>query len=81
MRLYGSFSSEFINLNVNFRKTRTGILTLGYPPMIPDDLSRTRLSSALDGARTVYSDFRFYETALVVAREVIYIFFYIESLS
>ncbi|XP_060676103.1 uncharacterized protein LOC107426447 isoform X1 [Ziziphus jujuba] len=50
-------------------KTRTGILTPGYPPMIPDDLSRSSLLSALDGARIVYSDVRFIETALLVAQE------------
>ncbi|KAF3436068.1 hypothetical protein FNV43_RR23160 [Rhamnella rubrinervis] len=50
-------------------KTRTCIHTPGYPPMIPDDLSRSSLLSALDGARIVYSDVRLYETALVIAQE------------
>ncbi|KAH7517468.1 hypothetical protein FEM48_Zijuj09G0068100 [Ziziphus jujuba var. spinosa] len=50
-------------------KTRTGILTPGYPPMIPDDLSRTSLLSAFDGARIVYFDLRFQQTALAVAQE------------
>lgn len=40
--------------------------------MIPDDLSRSNLLSALDGARIVYSDVRLHETALVIAQEVIY---------
>jgi hypothetical protein len=43
--------------------------------MIPDDLSRTSLLSALDGASIVYSDGRLHETALIVAQEVIFICF------
>jgi hypothetical protein len=39
--------------------------------MIPQDLSESSLLSALDGASIVYFDGRLYETALVVAREVI----------
>ncbi|XP_050206977.1 uncharacterized protein LOC126656447 isoform X2 [Mercurialis annua] len=53
----------------NQTKTRTCIHTPGDPPMIPDDLSESSLSSALDGARVVYSDGRLPETALVVAQE------------
>ncbi|TYK18986.1 ribokinase isoform X2 [Cucumis melo var. makuwa] len=37
--------------------------------MVPDDLSRSSLLSALDGARIVYSDVRLHETALLVAQE------------
>ncbi|KAI4350290.1 hypothetical protein L6164_004758 [Bauhinia variegata] len=50
-------------------KTRTCIHTAGYPPMIPEDLSRASLLSALDGARVVYFDGRMHETALVIAQE------------
>lgn len=53
------------------RKTRTCINTPGYPPMVPGELSQSSLSSALDGARIVYSDVRLHETALVIAQEVI----------
>ncbi|XP_015892150.3 uncharacterized protein LOC107426468 [Ziziphus jujuba] len=52
-------------------KTRTCINTPGYPPMIPDELSQSSLSSALDGARIVYSDVRLHETALVIAQEAL----------
>ena len=38
--------------------------------MVPDDLSRSSLLSALDGAKIVYSDIRLHETALLVAQEV-----------
>ncbi|KAK4728477.1 hypothetical protein R3W88_021465 [Solanum pinnatisectum] len=54
-------------------KTRTCIYTPGYPPMIPEDLSKSNLSSALDDVRFVYFDGVLQETellsALVVARE------------
>ncbi|KAI3907783.1 hypothetical protein MKW98_008460 [Papaver atlanticum] len=53
----------------NKTKTRTCIHTPGYPPMVPDDMTRSSLMSALDGARIVYSDVRLHETALVVAQE------------
>ncbi|KAM7521769.1 hypothetical protein LguiA_011671 [Lonicera macranthoides] len=53
----------------NETKTRTCIHTPGYPPMIPEDLSKSSLLSALDGARLVYFDGRLHETALVVAQE------------
>ncbi|KAI6694522.1 hypothetical protein NL676_022232 [Syzygium grande] len=52
-------------------KTRTCIHTPGYPPMVPHDLSQTNLLSAIDGARIVYFDGRFYDTALVVAQEAV----------
>lgn len=51
------------------RKTRTCIHTPGHPAMVPDDLSQSSLSSALDGARLVYFDGRLHETALVIAKE------------
>lgn len=38
--------------------------------MVPDDLSRSSLLSALNGARIVYSDVGLHEIALLVAREV-----------
>ncbi|XP_054792221.1 uncharacterized protein LOC129297901 isoform X2 [Prosopis cineraria] len=50
-------------------KTRACIFTAGYPPMMPEDLSRDSLLSALDGARLVYFDGRMHETALLIARE------------
>ncbi|KAK2999948.1 hypothetical protein RJ639_022689 [Escallonia herrerae] len=53
----------------NQTKTRTCIHTPGFPPMIPDDLSKSSLLSALDGVRLVYFDVRLHETALVVAQE------------
>ncbi|KAK1290253.1 putative fructokinase-3 [Acorus calamus] len=53
----------------NQTKTRTCIHTPAYPPMVPDDLSRSSLLSALHGARLVYFDGRWHETALVVAKE------------
>jgi hypothetical protein len=43
--------------------------------MIPDDLSRESLLSAIDGARIVYLDGRLHETALIIAQEVIFICF------
>ncbi|RDX91281.1 rbsK, partial [Mucuna pruriens] len=51
------------------RKTRTSIYTPGDPPMMPDDLSQSTLLSAFGGARLVYSDGMFPETALFVAQE------------
>lgn len=39
--------------------------------MIPDDLSKSNLSAALDGVRLLYSDVRLHETAIVIAQEVI----------
>ncbi|EYU46377.1 hypothetical protein ABFS82_04G047700 [Erythranthe guttata] len=53
----------------NQTKTRTCVFTSGYPPMIPSDLTKSKLLAALDGARLVYFDGRLHETALVVARE------------
>ncbi|KAJ9697090.1 hypothetical protein PVL29_009031 [Vitis rotundifolia] len=53
----------------NQTKTRTCIHTPGYPPMRPEELSESSLSSALDGTRLFYSDVRLHETALVVAEE------------
>ena len=40
--------------------------------MIPEDLPRTRVLSALAGARVVYFDVRMPESALVIAHEVRY---------
>ncbi|KAF3791285.1 Ketohexokinase [Nymphaea thermarum] len=50
-------------------KTRTCIHTPGDPPMVPDDLSPSSLSSALSGTSLVYFDGRLHETALVIAKE------------
>lgn len=66
-------SSDFlINVKWYCRKTRTCIHTAGYPPMQPDELSQSSVVSLLDGARIVHFDGRLHETALVVAKEVIY---------
>ncbi|XP_021763356.1 ribokinase-like isoform X1 [Chenopodium quinoa] len=53
----------------NETKTRTCIHTPGYPPLVPEELSRSKLESAIDGAGLVYFDVRLHETALVVAKE------------
>lgn len=53
----------------NETKTRTCIHTPGYPPMVPSELSSSKLYSALDGSHLVYFDGRLHETALVVAEE------------
>ncbi|PSR86395.1 Ribokinase [Actinidia chinensis var. chinensis] len=53
----------------NQMKTRTCIHTPGFPPMVPGDLSKSSLSSAVDGVTLVYFDVRLHETALVVAQE------------
>ncbi|KAG4970426.1 hypothetical protein JHK85_036847 [Glycine max] len=53
----------------NQTKTRTCIHTAGYPPMIPDDLSKSSLLSALDGVKIAYFDGSLPDTALVVAQE------------
>ncbi|XP_068491847.1 uncharacterized protein [Phaseolus vulgaris] len=55
----------------NQTKTRTCIHTPGYPPMIPDNLSKSSLLSALDGAKIAYFDGRLPDTALVVAQEAV----------
>ncbi|KAK6940587.1 Carbohydrate kinase PfkB [Dillenia turbinata] len=55
-------------------KTRTCIHSPGYPPLIPEDLSPSKISSALDGARLLYSDARLPEIALLLAREASYSF-------
>ncbi|CAK9140837.1 unnamed protein product [Ilex paraguariensis] len=53
----------------NQTKTRTCVHSPGFPLMIPDDLAKSSLTSALDGARLAYFDGRLPETALVVAQE------------
>ncbi|XAR58688.1 Ribokinase [Bertholletia excelsa] len=53
----------------NQTKTRTCINTPGFPYMMPDELSKSSLFSALDGVRLVYFDGRLHETALVIAQE------------
>ncbi|XP_027352019.1 ribokinase-like [Abrus precatorius] len=52
-------------------KSRTCIHTPGFPPMKPVDLPESSFLSALNGARIVYFDGRFHETALVVAHEAV----------
>ncbi|RZR76127.1 hypothetical protein BHM03_00000750 [Ensete ventricosum] len=68
-KLYVSYMWQII-LDL-FRKTRTCIHTPGNPAMVPEELTQSKLSSALDGASLVYFDGRLWETALVVAQEVI----------
>lgn len=53
----------------NKTKTRTCIHTPGHPPLLPDELPLSSLTSALDGARIIFFDGRFPETALKIARE------------
>ncbi|XP_047312062.1 ribokinase-like isoform X2 [Impatiens glandulifera] len=53
----------------NQTKTRTCIHTPGFPPMIPEDLPQSSLSSSLDGVSLLYLDGRLHESALVVAHE------------
>lgn len=48
--------------------------------MVPEDLPRSSLLSALDGARIIYFDMRLHETALVVACEVILYYLRVHSL-
>ncbi|KAK9756811.1 hypothetical protein RND81_01G122400 [Saponaria officinalis] len=50
-------------------KTRTCIHTPGFPPMVPEELSSSKLDSALNGTKLVYFDVRLHETALVIAEE------------
>ncbi|CAJ2632827.1 unnamed protein product [Trifolium pratense] len=50
-------------------KTRTSIYTPGDPPLVPDDLSRSMLLSAFDGARLVYFDGMSMEASLFVGQE------------
>ncbi|XP_039854595.1 sulfofructose kinase-like isoform X2 [Panicum virgatum] len=50
-------------------KTRTCIHTPGSPPLVPEELTKANLSSALDGADIVYFDVRLHDTALLVAEE------------
>ncbi|XAR61027.1 Ketohexokinase [Bertholletia excelsa] len=50
-------------------KTRTCVYTPVFPPMNPDELPKSRLLSALDGARLVYFDGKLHKTAIVVAQE------------
>lgn len=46
--------------------------------MKPEELSQSHLLSAVDGARIVYFDGRLYETALVVAKEVLDITLFVQ---
>ncbi|XP_031283774.1 uncharacterized protein LOC116142493 [Pistacia vera] len=56
-------------------KTRTCIVTLGYPPLMPSDLPLSTLLFALDGARIAYFDGWLLEAAVVIAQEVIAVYF------
>jgi hypothetical protein len=47
--------------------------------MSPEDLSQSSLFSALENANLVYFDGRLPETALVVAEEVPFIFYFIHN--
>ncbi|XP_014496074.1 ribokinase [Vigna radiata var. radiata] len=64
----GSSTFSYVLVD-NQTKTRTSIYTPGDPPMMVDDLPQSTLLSAFDGARLVYFDGMFPETALFVAQE------------
>ncbi|CAM0956871.1 unnamed protein product [Alopecurus aequalis] len=49
-------------------KTRTCIITAGYPPMVPSDLSMSNLSAALQDVNLLYLDGYSHEMALAVAK-------------
>ncbi|KAI3409535.1 PfkB domain-containing protein [Psidium guajava] len=51
-------------------RTRTCIFTPGFPLMEPADISPA-LTSAVEGARFVYFDARYTDTAIVVAKEAV----------
>jgi hypothetical protein len=51
-------------------KTRTCIITAGYPPMVPSDLSMSNLSAALEGVNLLYLDGYSHKMALSVAKQV-----------
>ncbi|XP_008810882.1 sulfofructose kinase-like isoform X1 [Phoenix dactylifera] len=53
----------------NQMKTRTCIYTPVYPAMVPEDLPRSSLLSALDEAKLVYFDGWLHRTALVIAQQ------------
>jgi hypothetical protein len=53
-----------------FSKTRTCIITAGYPPMVPSDLSMENLSVAMQDVNLLYLDGYSHEMALVVAKQV-----------
>ncbi|KAL2344945.1 hypothetical protein Fmac_006230 [Flemingia macrophylla] len=65
----GSSTFSYVLVD-NQTKTRTSIYTPGEPPLMRDDLPQSTLLSAFDGARLVYFDGMFPETALFVAQEV-----------
>ncbi|XP_051215057.2 uncharacterized protein [Lolium perenne] len=50
-------------------KTRTCIITAGYPPMVPSDLSMSNLSAALEGVNLLYLDGYSHKMALSVAKQ------------
>jgi hypothetical protein len=69
--IHSFFTALFCCSAFDLRKTRTCIHTPGYPPMVPEELTKENLFAALDGVKIVYFDVRLPETALVVAEEVI----------
>ncbi|XP_047043354.1 ketohexokinase-like [Lolium rigidum] len=50
-------------------KTRTCIITAGSPPMVPNDLSMSNLSAALQDVNLLYLDGYSHEMALAVAKQ------------
>lgn len=64
----GTSTVSFVIVD-NHMKTRTCVYTPVYPPMVPHDLPRSTLLSALTEARLVFLDGRSLKTALVVAQE------------
>ncbi|KAL0907449.1 hypothetical protein M5K25_021861 [Dendrobium thyrsiflorum] len=66
----GTSTSTYVIVDKQM-KTRTCIYTLGVPAMVPDDLPKTKLLSALNEAKLAYFDGRSTKPALVVAQEEI----------
>ncbi|XP_028548210.1 ketohexokinase isoform X2 [Dendrobium catenatum] len=64
----GTSTSTYVIVDKQM-KTRTCIYTLGVPAMVPDDLPKTKLVSALNEAKLAYFDGRSTKPALVVAQE------------
>ncbi|KAJ4901660.1 pfkB-like carbohydrate kinase family protein [Raphanus sativus] len=53
----------------NQKNTRTCILTPGYPPLLPDDLTESLLLAVLDGVRVLHVTGRSRETELLLAQK------------
>ncbi|XP_020599472.1 uncharacterized protein LOC110038895 [Phalaenopsis equestris] len=64
----GTSTSTYVIVDKQM-KTRTCIYTLGVPAMVPDDLPKAKLKSALADAKLAYFDGRSTKPAMVVAQE------------